>query len=67
MLPTIRHDDIGRPSEPGHYDCSQGIIRVETKHIAAWAAAPDAAFRTILCTRLGDTGLRFDLGEQVAA
>lgn len=67
MLPTISRSDVGAPTEPGEYLFGAATILVESRHIAAWTAAPDARFTTILCTRLGESARRYALGRPVIA
>ena len=66
MLPLLSSRDLGSPTEPGDYPCEGATVRVEHRHIDAWTAAPEARFNAILCTRLGDRGLRFALGQVVS-
>lgn len=63
MLPTIVIADLGSPTEPGIYDFQGMAVHVDSQHLAAWRATPDAAFQTILCTRIGDPSVRLTLGE----
>ncbi|MDB5512079.1 MAG: hypothetical protein JWR08_1562 [Enterovirga sp.] len=63
MLPIISDADLGHPSAPGEYPFGGATVRVDNFHIAAWQRAPSTAFGAILCTRAGDTALRFALGQ----
>lgn len=63
MLPNISGLDLGNPTVPGEYSFRDAVVRVDGFHITAWRQAPKTAFNAILCTRLGDQGLRFALGQ----
>jgi hypothetical protein len=62
MLPTITKADLGDPTEPGEYAYNGATVRVDAQHLEAWHDTPDAAFKTILCTKVGDTSVRLVLG-----
>lgn len=66
MLPIISNADLGHPSSPGEYAYGGATVRVDSFHIAAWQQAPRTAFGAILCTRAGDTTLRFALRQNAA-
>ncbi|MBM0207179.1 hypothetical protein JNW90_32425 [Micromonospora sp. STR1s_5] len=66
MLPTVTHYDIGNPTEPGEYTFRGMTVRVDQQHLQAWRQQPETTFRTILCTRAGDTTIRLALGEPAA-
>ena len=63
MLPTICSHDIGNPTEPGDYPAGDHVFLVDPQHLDVWRERPDTVFHTILCTRLGDSRMRFALGS----
>ena len=66
MLPLVSSRDLGHPTRPGDYPCGDAMVRVESRHIAAWSVAPLARMNAIRCTRMGEQAVRFALGSVVA-
>ena len=62
MLPTITATDLGNPTEPGDYVFGDMIVRVGSQHLEAWNDTPGAVFKTILCTKMGESSIRLALG-----
>jgi hypothetical protein len=67
MLPTITRRDVGNPTKPGEYTFKGMHVQVDRQHLQAWQQQPETSFRTILCTRAGDTTIRLALGDQATA
>ena len=63
MLPTVSHQDLGNPTEPGEYASGEVTYQVSRQHVQIWAEQPDAVFSTILCNSVHERGLRFALGQ----
>jgi hypothetical protein len=63
MLPTIARTDLKNPTEPGDYALDGMTVQVDNQHLKAWQEMPDARFRTIMCTRAGEQGVRLALGS----
>lgn len=60
---TITRSDLGHPTETGEYEFEGMKVSVDSQHLKAWAEAPEASFRTILCTRAGQDQVRLTLGQ----